>query len=505
MKRFTILLLSVLLAASLYAQDVAVPEKTDLVDDFGGGELDLFMGGSGGYSSKYQDNSFVVNVGGGLFYSGDCFALIAEAYMRKDGVYSGTSANTSSGGMGGFYFRMEAGGIAYRNGNFFVRAGRLPNYDYIDSPYSLFINGNGLTSDIFEATYDDGRFMYSTRWIGLNYNSDQVMIAGDGGSDGVYDDDYYYPDRGANLHTFAVRFGDMTFGIQDAIVYVGRYFDWEYFICPIPAYVIQDALRQDGTPWSRSGEENNLIGLFWLWDRPDGWKFNAQWLLDDGNLHWLSADLFPTAQPNKMAWTGGFSKETPIGVFSFYHAGATKYTFEPTYGEAGREYGYTYYPDVVFTLKDTTTAAIPFDTLMLGYRNGENNLAFLGKWINQLAGFDVGASFEFTVSGSKSPCNAWQEESWHTNQGTEFLNEWPLEWKYVLTAGGSRQLGRFFLYANVSLGYVFNELELAAGASTTDGSHDDVEHNEIQIYKPSSTDRFLVGLTIGGSYRLKIK
>ena len=241
MKRFLAISCLVFLVASLYAQ--GDPERTDLVDDFGIGELDLFLGGSGGYSSGYQDDSFVLNAGGGLSYSDETFALIAEVYLRKDGIYSGTSANTATGGMGGFYFRMEAGGVAYRTGNLFLRVGRLPHYDYVDSPYSLFINGNGLTSDLLEVTYDDGRFLYSARWIGLNYNSDQNMFDL-APIDGVRDS-YPFPDRGANLHTFAVRIGDMTFGIQDTIVYVGRFFDFEYFISPIPAYVIQDSLRQD--------------------------------------------------------------------------------------------------------------------------------------------------------------------------------------------------------------------------------------------------------------------
>jgi len=491
LKRFTIILSVILIAVSSYAQEVAVPQGTDLVDDFGDGDLSLFMGGSGGY-----DDNFIVNAGGGLQYFGANFALTAEVYMRKDGVYDGTSANTASGGMGGFYFWMESGGIAYKRGNLSIRAGRLPHYDVIDSPYSLFINGDGLTSNLMEVTYDDGRFLYSSRWIELNSNSDVVTVA--------YPDGY--PDRGANLKTYALRFGNMTFGIQDAIVYVGRSFDFEYFISPIPNYVIQDARRQDGRSWSQTGEENNIIGLYWTWERPDGLDLHAQWLLDDGNLYWLAPSLFSTRQPFKMAWTGGASKKTEMGTFSFYHAGATKYTFEPTYGEDNREYGYAYFPDTVFNSKGGDPVAIPFESMMLGYRNGENNLAFLGKWVGELQGFGVGASLEFTVSGSKSPANAWQEESWHTNQGTEFLDEWPLEWKTLLTMGGSRKLGSFFLYANLSLGYVFNELEITAVTPLlVDDTHEDIKHSGISIWKPSDTSRLLAAITVGGSYRLKLK
>lgn len=489
MKR-SIVILFAALAAAAYAQQVPVPQGADLVDDFGEGELSLFMDVSGGW-----DENLVVNGGGGLQYFGSTFALTAEVYLRKDGVYAGTSANTTSGGIGGLYFWMESGGVAYRVGDLTLRGGRLPHYDYIDSPYSLFINGDGLTANLMEITYDDGRFLYSSRWIELNHNSDvETDTYGSG-----------FPDRGANLKTYALRFGDMTFGIQDAIVYVGRSFDFEYFVSPIPAYVIQDARRQDGRSWTETGEENNIIGLFWTWERPDGWDIHAQWLLDDGNMYWLSPDLFDTRQPFKMAWTGGASKETPIGKFSFYHAGATKYSFEPTYGLDNKVYGYAYFPDTVFNI-GTDMVAIPFESMMLGYRNGENNLAFLGTWNGDLAGFGLGASLEFTVSGSKSPANAWQEESWHTNQGTEFLNESPLEVKLLGTLGATRQMGAFLLYAGVSAGYVFNELELVFQDLNGDlDAHETDDYNDIRIWKPSSTDRFLFAATVGGRYRIKIK
>lgn len=504
MKRFSTALIVLTAAAALFAQQVPVPQGADLVDDFGDGSLTLFFDFSGGY-----DENLIVNGGGGLQYFGANFALTAEAYLRKDDVYSGTSANTASGGMGGLYFWMESGGVAYRTGNFSFRAGRLPHYDYVDSPYSLFINGDGLTADLLEAVYDDGRFLYSTRWIGLNHNSDAVTTVfsdyyGVPATIGI--DNTGFPERGANLHTFAARFGDMTFGIQDAIIYVGRNFDFEYFISPIPAYIIQDALRQNGRPWTATGEENNIVGIFWTWDRPDGWKLNAQWLLDDGNLHWLAPSLFPTNQPNKIAWTAGASKETPYGRFSFYHAGATKYTFEPSYGQPGREYGYAYFPDVVFRLKGSAAdTAIPFETMMLGYRNGENNLAFLGAWNGDLAGFGLGATVEFTVSGSKSPANSWHEYEYNPDNGTEFLNESPLEWKVVAAVGATRRVWKLDLYAGVALGYVLNELELVASGEVADGTYTIDPYNEIQIWRPSNTDRFLFAATVGGRYRIKIK
>ena len=85
-----IALLRPLLAATVFAQQVPVPQGADLVDDFGDGSLTLFFDFSGGY-----DENLIVNGGGGLQYFGENFALTAEAYLRRDGIYSGTSANTS--------------------------------------------------------------------------------------------------------------------------------------------------------------------------------------------------------------------------------------------------------------------------------------------------------------------------------------------------------------------------------------------------------------------------
>lgn len=492
MKRFLSILLAALVSAAAVAQQVPVPQGADLVDDFGDGSLSLFFDFSGGY-----DENLIVNGGGGLQYFGENFALTAEAYLRKDDVYSGTSANTATGGMGGLYFWMESGGVACRAGNLSFRAGRLPHYDYVDSPYSLFINGDGLTANLLEFTYDDGRFLYSSRWMELNRNSDAITTVYPTG----------FPDRGSNLHTFAVRFGDMTFGIQDAITYAGKSFDFEYFISPIPAYIIQDARRQGGRPWTETGEENNIIGIFWTWDRTEGWDFHVQWLLDDGNLHWLNPSAFPTNQPYKMAWAGGASKETSYGRFSFYHAGATKYTFEPSYGLPGREYGYAYFPDVVFRLKGSLTdTAIPFESMMLGYKYGENNLAFLGAWNGDLAGFGLGASLEFTVSGSKSPANAWHEYNYNPDNGTELLNEDRLEWKVLASLGATRKIWKLDLYAGLALGYVINELELAAsGETAVETQYTDVPYEQLQIWRPSTTSRFLWAATVGGRYRIKIK
>ena len=90
MKRLAVFLIALAAAAAAYAQQVPIPQGADLVDDFGDGSLTLFFDFSGGY-----DENLIVNGGGGLQYFGENFAFTAEAYLRKDDTYSGTSANTA--------------------------------------------------------------------------------------------------------------------------------------------------------------------------------------------------------------------------------------------------------------------------------------------------------------------------------------------------------------------------------------------------------------------------
>ena len=384
--------------------------------------------------------------------------------------------------------------MALSYGGFSLRGGQLPLHDALDSPYSLFINGDGLSSMMGEFSFERGAFSYESRWIGLNHHNatgNELFAEG------------YYPERGANLKTYRLSFGSMSLGLQDAAVYSGRYFDYGYFINPMPNYFIQYVNGRSGRPWYNGYDDNDILGAFWTWEANDRLKLYTQILIDDFSVLGLLGTW--SNNPWKAAWSLGADYDTPLGKFGFYQAGATKYCFEPTYETAGQEYGYSYYPDTIFK-KGSSFAAIPFETLMLGYRHGENNLAFMTTWASSLGGYDLSAAFEFTVSGSKSPANAWQEETWTDYKGTRMLDEAVLEWKYLLTAGASKAFGSLLLFGQAQLGYVFNELELSpvtAVVTTSNGkTYPAGLYSTIEIWKPSDTNRVLYSLCLGGRYRL---
>ncbi len=121
---------------------------------------------------------------------------------------------------------MEEGGIFSKIGTLSLKAGRFKHYDVVDSPYSLFVNSKGISSNIMDIAWDDGFFSYESRWIELNHDSSQNTDAWNfnGG----------FPERGANIKTFAFRIGEMRFGFQDAAIYSGKNFDPEYFLNLFP-------------------------------------------------------------------------------------------------------------------------------------------------------------------------------------------------------------------------------------------------------------------------------
>ncbi len=255
-----------------------------------------------------------------------------------------------------------------------------------------------------------GRFTYESRWIRLNSNALQPIRAGDLTS--------AYPDRGANYKVFAVELGHWRFGLQDTAVYYGREFDAEYFLSPIPSILTQMVTKRDSTPWQEDANDNSILGLFAEWRPPWGYLY-AQWLVDDISLNflipWFLRDTFgnPTVA-NKWAWSVGGHWDLPFGRLGFYHAGATKYTFAAT--EDDKPYGYTYYPAVEYSLDDTMTdfeAVLDPQDNYLGYKYGENNLAFrleLSHLPHPVLGADFQAALEYVLSGSKSPANPWHGE-----------------------------------------------------------------------------------------------
>jgi len=455
------------------------------------------VGADAGYDSS-SENGAVGSIFFALGLKSAYFDLGAKLSLQSNSKYAPAEANLPGKEFFGLYFLMEEGDLGFHAGPLALKAGRFAHYDVIDSPYSLFVNGMGQTALLANLRYEDDFFFYETRWVELNHRSAAVTAAWPQG----------YIDRGANIKTYGFKLNpSMRLGFQDSAVYTGRNFDYEYFLSPIPQYFLQYAKTNEGRPWTTGGNEGNMIGAFWDWERSDGISLNAQVLMDDFNIHFIAPDT--PWQPWKLAWTFGGRARTSLGNFGFYHAGATKYTFEPISMKdpanwEGKAYGYTYYPDTRFNYDDAGAdlREISIEDNALGYIYGENNIAFRGDWRNSLSGFDLMAALEFRLMGSNSPANPWQDSDYHPGDGSHLLDDAVLEKRFLASFDASRQFGNWRLGLMLKGGVAFDALELR---EPTEGGTSDGD-KYIWLYAPKKGNTIpIFRLTIGGSYAWKMR
>jgi hypothetical protein len=434
--------------------------------------------------------------------------LIGALSLYDDKKYMPFQADLPGGKIANLHFFMDEGGAKLHFGPLSLDAGRFKHYDVIDSPYSLFINSNGNSAFLMNIRYEDDFFFYESRWLELNYRSylDPTLATGNGAAFPSG-----YPDRGANIKTYGFKIGQgMRFGFQDAAIYTGRSFDAEYFLSPIPQYFIQYAKTNGGTPWSTGGNENDIVGIFCDWARVDGYSFNAQLLIDDFSVHGLSPSTLPN-NPWKLAWTFGGRKETDYGSFGFYHAGATKYTFEPiTMNKASQLeencYGYAYYPDTRFDdsydFDFSNPQPIQIEDNSIGYKYGENNLAFQADWkYERKNDYKLCAALEYVIAGSNGSDNPWQDLAAHP-EGTKLLNDSVLENRIVAKFAGTKSLGNWDFSAKLIAGVRINAMELVAPDASTDSPYT----LDLYIWKPQKGNTVpVVDFMLGAKYAWRMR
>jgi hypothetical protein len=394
----------------------------------------------------------------------------------------------------GHYFYLNEGGIQFDFDLASLKLGHFLQRDTINSPYSLFISAQdenrefwkpGLPALMADFTFQTGAFTFESRWFQLNSRS----LNG-------------YPDRGANYKVYALHFGDMRFGLQDSTVYTGRVFDAAYFFNPAPMVGLQ-LYRDEGKPWSEDSNDNSLVGWFYDWRNPRFYLY-AQWLLDDLNLDFMVPDFLremfgkDPKIPGKTAWSLGGYYDFPFGRLGLYHAGATKYTFAATANDHLNPYEYTYFPDVTYvtgSLHQTPGATLPIDYMdnYIGYKYGENNLAFLLDYQTTVGPVEFYSNLEYVISGSKSPANPWHEYIGVNDAGrdTKLLDDPILEHTISARVRALWNWRKLSLYSQIRIGGVFNKLALETAA---DGGLD--------IYRPQPGNHKLIyQLKVGVTYR----
>ena len=504
-------------------------------------KLDFSLGMDIGY-----DKVLWLGVGARMDYTAGPFDLTADIVFLNDQKYTPAAVMNSSGDIGGFYFLLNEGGLSYKEGPLQIMAGRYRNYDEINSPYSLFLNSNGISANTIKFRWETPRFFYQTQWIELNWNSGTSSPAWNeynrrkekGGGEEFRTDEfpddasnsntgglkkYGFPDRGINYKVYGLKINDWRIGFIDVAVYSGRPFDLYYFLVPLPMYFSQYIRTTEGRPWSTQMNDNNMMGLFWDVNK-ETWDAYYQFLIDDFALYFFN-DIFGTdfsKNPWKAAWSVGGRIRTSVGTFGFHHAGALKYTFSPVgvnesglyaWDSANTAYGYSYYPETRYYDGSRSVNLLIQDT-MIGYKYGENNLAFQVDYQNTFNDFLVTTELELLLAGNNSPANPWHQYDSRSNmykdgkKKSQLFNDGQIEKKLELRINVSRKFGNLGAYAALAIGGRFNRLELRPPGDDPNGEKGSpagannlrTVDDESWIWKASDNHEFVFRFSVGFRY-----
>lgn len=495
MRRLLCALGALLIAGSAGATPLDAPDTEAPLD------LWLTVGGALGDRFIYgaERPLFYDYEGLGLSYRRGVVDLGFDFVLNNDRKYEPSEPH-----MLGRYFDLLDGHVTLSGERLSATGGRVVHRDEVDGPYSLFISSASNPTTLLDVRYDDGFFFYESRWLELNRQSSlytyhvPVTDPTTGDEIGVVETPL---DRGAVYKAYGVDFGRLRVGLQESVVYLYETFYPEYFLSPLPMYFTQLVNSTSGKPWTQRANENSLMGIFAEYEWAQA-SVVGQFLIDDWNemgIDWLAPGEWNN--PAKFAWYLGGDLDLGVGTLGLYHAGATKYTFGPTYAgdraDGFRDYNaypysYTYYPVTEYTVDGTPTPILPADNY-IGYLHGENNIAFMTTFASQARGVTYDASLEYTISGTKAPTNPWHEADWHSQQGTELLNDDALEHRLVFDTTAYRWFGPVRLGGTVRLGGVWNELELepVAGAPA-----------ESKLFVASDTSRLLWQLGLEARFTL---
>jgi hypothetical protein len=269
----------------------------------------------------------------------------------------------------------------------------------------------------------------------------------------------------------------------------------------MPQYFTQYLRNIDGRPWTTGGTDKYQMGLFAEWKQPDRDAY-VQLQMADFNVHFLNPSVFPN-NPAKYAWSIGGHIQNDWGRWGLFHAGATKFMYEPLTMGAGdqavRDFNNSYYPDTVYPLNGNFVP-IDLETNQIGYIYGENNVALLATWDQSFLNdtLMLGASLEFVLAGNNSPANPWQDAAGQDEMGTQLLND-PLLSKTIKSKFRAElNQGPLTYSVDLLVGETFNALELR-DPSNTQASWSAVDRL-VQIWKPSNENKTLLTLVFGLKY-----
>ncbi len=410
--------------------------------------------------------SFAFSISAGIsYYSGDSiFSLYNDdftkswlelsagiEYKTENFIFKFSMSASNDGrfesGFGDYYAGLyplqKEGYLSFKFDRFSITLGRNYHKDIVDSPYSLFISSVAYLPRLnLDFTYEDEFFGYTTRWIQLAKSEDQSFL------------------KSAYYRTYFLKFNQIgfRFGYQENNVVYGELFNFNYFSNPIPGFFIQYE-GTVGRPYPEEKESNFMVGFF-ADLKNDSLYTYAQIMVDDINMNRF---LFPDRyqNPDKIAWSIGGKLKTNLGYFGLYHAGATKYTFQPSSENAPQKYyGYTYWNDFEYNVLNKKMY-LPPELMYAGYLYGENNLAFLITF--EPKQIDSKFFLEYVALGERSPINPWGARNDYIS-GTHLLKDPDnevVEHRVIVNTVGNVFLNEYLkLLLDLSAGYIFNSSEI---------------------------------------------
>lgn len=471
-----------------------------------------------------------------LDYRSGGFSLFADIALNNDERYDPSEAY-----MLGRYIYTNDAYVSFRGDRFSVKSGRTIQSDTVESPYSLFVSSEAIPAVQIETKYLGDTAFYTNRWVRLNYRSEQIYYGSKENSpywdaqlhedcDPVYPyrEDYpngvHWLDRGANFHVYGLNLGEWRFGLQESAVFYSDSFNAESFFSPMVMYLSQLIVNGGAKPWNEFSNSKHFMGFFADKTTDDSY-FASQILIDD-----INGDILPGVDndnQNLLAWSVGGYKQFDFGKIGFYHGGATKDTFSPTYASysnktydsykedqvpvyySTRPYPYTYYPAVQYQLEDGTAMPIDYTQNYIGYKYGENALSFLLDYENTFSPdspreLTLYASLEWVLNGAKSPINPWHEYvEWENIPDATQLLDGTVEHIVTLRSSierGVRLFGEpFSLFADAEAGVMFNRMGLEPATEET-------ALTEAWIYRPQKGEHEpFFRVTAGLKYQWRIK
>ncbi|OOC46189.1 hypothetical protein [Thermosipho sp. 1223] len=400
---------------------------------------------------KYFSNTFIPE----FSYTNNNFSFIASMKLSNDGKFLPFYPQF----YGDYYIKIKNAGIVITQNNLKIKFGNFENYDVIDSPYSLFISSLGHSKPEVSIKYEDSNFLYESRYILVTYNKNGFI------------------DKGVNLKYYAIKIHNFTFGFEEAAVYVHRIFDFEYFSNPLPNFFIQ--IYRINSIYGNSFNDNSLMGGFAKY-KSKYYNLYGQILIDDFN-----ANSFFNPEHNtvdKIAWSFGSTLMFKKINLKLFHAGATKYTYQPSSVDESSNafyYGYTYYNTL-----ELNNFPIDYQDIYIGYKYGENNLAFMveAEYIDKIK---LNTAVELVISGTKSPINPWTDKDTF-NPNFNLLNEPKLEKSVFLYFSVLKKFDIISLGFNSKIGKIFNVLKKV----------DANDANGLPYFAPSNEQKNILELSV---------